>query len=295
MLRNPLRYPGGKSFLAGYIAKIIDINGLAGCAIYEPFAGSAAVSLQLIDKGIVSKAILVERDPMVYAFWKAVTELPEELIAAIEKLDISMDTWNRLQPLRLAVTPLEYPLLDLGLAALFFNRTNYSGILSAGPLGGRRQTSQYRIDCRFNKKDICARIAAIAQHALKIEVRWDDAVAFIKQNLKTLNTTDCFVYLDPPYHNKGAEDLYRFYYSESDHVALAETIRRARYPWLISYDDSKFIKSLYFGQRNDIRMQRLYMDYSAQRHKRGSELLISNLELPPASRFNSVGIEMVTG
>jgi len=189
--------------------------------------------------------------------------------------------------LRNAETPLENSTIDLGLAGLFFNRTNYSGILLANPIGGKSQKSEYRIDCRFNKQRIINNIKEIAEHRDSITVKWNDAINFLSRNSKLLHESNCFVYIDPPYYEQG-KNLYRFYYSDSDHIRLANFIKKRHFPWLISYDDHPFINKLYFEQMENLKRQKLYCDYSAQKHKCGNELLISNLVIPPIKQYKSL-------
>lgn len=69
---NPLRYPGAKSKLFKYIKTLIAKNELNGCTFYEPFAGSATLSWQLLDEGLISQAVINEKDPLLYHFWKSV-------------------------------------------------------------------------------------------------------------------------------------------------------------------------------------------------------------------------------
>lgn len=285
-MTNPLRYPGGKYFLAEYIAKVLEFHSLSNCIFYEPYAGSAAVSLKMLSIGLASEIVLLERDPMIYSFWKAVTESPEQLCKEIDRLDINLETWHRLAPLRQAKTPLEYPTLVLGLAGLFFNRTNYSGILNANPIGGKRQNSRYTIDCRFPKENIKSHIMAIARYRERITVKWGDAIHFLKEHRSTMENQRCFVYIDPPYYEKG-KSLYRYYYVDDDHRALASLLRICTFPWLVSYDDHPFITDLYFSQAHGYWMQRLYLDYNIHNRNHGRELLISNVQIPPIAQKQS--------
>ena len=71
-IKNPLRYPGAKSKLYDYIRKLIIAEHRTGCTFYEPFAGSAAVSLLLLEHEIINKAVLNELDPLLYNFWFSV-------------------------------------------------------------------------------------------------------------------------------------------------------------------------------------------------------------------------------
>ena len=237
----------------------------------------------MLARDLVNKIVLLERDPLIYSFWKAVVESPDELCREIDRLDISLETWHRLAPLREVQSPLEYPPLVLGVAGLFFNRTNYSGILKANPIGGLQQNSRYTIDCRFPKERVKSHIMFIAQRREQITVKWGDAVRFLKEHQTTMENQRCFAYIDPPYYEKG-KSLYRYYYLDDDHRALANLLKISSFPWLASYDDHPFIIDLYLGQAHSYWMQRLYLDYTAQNRKRGSELLLSNVQIPPVAQ-----------
>src|SRR5690348_5041293 len=69
---SPLRYPGSKRRLAGYIQKTLQLNNLHPSLFVEPFAGGASVALQLLNNNMVDTIGLIDRDPLVAAFWEAV-------------------------------------------------------------------------------------------------------------------------------------------------------------------------------------------------------------------------------
>lgn len=149
---NPLRYPGAKSKLFKYIKTLIAKNELNGCTFYEPFAGSATLSWQLLDEGLISQAVINEKDPLLYHFWKSVFFHTDELVNMIKKMDINIDTWNECVRYKEDAYLSNKETYQIGFAGLFLNRTNFSGILKAGPIGGKAQTSKYKLDCRFNKE-----------------------------------------------------------------------------------------------------------------------------------------------
>ncbi|WP_213486830.1 DNA adenine methylase [Thermobacillus xylanilyticus] len=278
---NPLRYPGAKRQLIPYIEKLLSVNNLTGSTFYEPYAGSAVVGLELLQKGIINKLILVEKDILIYSFWRCVFEHTTELCKRIEETAIDIETWKALKPLRDVKHCDDANLLDLGFAGLFFNRTNFSGILNANPIGGINQTSSYKINCRFNKALIISLIEKLSLLNEKIELYWDDAINFMNNTKKNFLKETSFVYFDPPYFVKG-ERLYRHYYSKSDHKALANFVRENKhFDWLISYDDDPYICGLYSGFGAKYRP--FYLDYtvSSKQRSKGKELLISNLPLPP--------------
>ncbi len=280
---NPLRYPGAKRLLVPYIQNLLECNNLEGCTFYEPYAGSAAVGLELLKREIINRLVIVEKDVLLYSFWLCVFTCTDELCERINAVSVDINTWNELNPLREIVSPYDTDVLDLGLAGLFFNRTNFSGILNANPIGGLSQASEYKIDCRFNKPVLIELIRAMARLRDRIEIYWDDALNFMRNYQNNLFRVPSFVYFDPPYFVKGKQ-LYRHSYSVNDHRALANYVRGIHgFDWLISYDDDPFICGLYC--ETGAQYQPFHLDYSVAKETRscGKELLISNLPLPPVA------------
>ncbi len=271
-MMSPLRYPGGKSDFAPTVHDIITKCGYSGRPFIEPFAGSAAVSLFLLNSGIIPKATLVERDPLVFSFWQSLLKHTDELIERFIDLPITLDTWKSFRPLLTVDKPDSSNIVDLGLAGLFFNRANFSGILNAGPIGGMQQSSEYAIDCRTNKDEIIIKMLTIASLSKKISVEFGDAIDVLNR-LKA--NKDVFFYIDPPYFVKG-EALYRHHYRLGDHKALARSLSDSKAPWLLSYDAHHVIEFLY----EDFHVQRVKFQYSVRSPKNHDELLISNFSIP---------------
>ena len=183
-IKNPLRYPGAKSKLVPYIKKLIETENLTNCTLYEPYAGSAAVSLALLESKTISKAIINELDPLIYYFWISVMNDTDNLIALIENVDITLDNWIHYSQYRNSSYLTNKSPLEIGFAGLYLNRTSFSGILNANPLGGMEQKSQYKIDCRFNKEKIIKNIEALSCFSDKIEIYNMDALDFLSKKTK---------------------------------------------------------------------------------------------------------------
>lgn len=274
-MQSPLRYPGSKSNFIKTVSRILEDNNLVGLPIVEPYAGSAAVTLGLLDAKLVKHATLVERDPLVYSFWKCVFEHTDDLISDFTDLPINIETWHKFRPLQSIDFPSQEQVQQLGLACLFFNRANFSGILNAGPIGGKEQRSQYKIDCRTNKEEIISRIQKIATFAESVDVVFGDAVEVIDS---FRNKKKVFFYVDPPYFQKG-ESLYRYSYKLREHKLLAAALVKTKFPWLLSYDVHHVIEFLY----EDFHTQKYKFQYSARSPKNHEELVVSNFEIKPAS------------
>ena len=275
-MKNPLRYPGAKSKLFDYVEKLLEVEGLKGCTFYEPFAGSASLSWMLLEENAVDNVVINEKDPLLYHFWKAVFENTEGLIQKIEQTEISIDTWKECAKYKELSYLIGKTSVEIGFAGLFLNRTNFSGILKANPIGGIEQKSDYKIDCRFNKKKVIEAIQSIAGFANRVTVSNEDAIEFMRRALKYKRNRKTFVYIDPPYYKEGP-GLYRYFFTEKQHQELAKFIKTKGFPWLLSYDDVNEIRKLY-NRRTCVN---LYLDYSVKTSKKGKEILISNLEIPP--------------
>jgi len=277
---SPLRYPGGKTELGPYIESVIKSNDLQDCHFIEPFAGGASASLHLLQTGTVSRATIVEFDPLIYAFWYSVFNFSDELCSIITDTPITIETWNKMNELRNIEIPVASQLLYLGFAGLFFNRTNFSGILKAGPIGGQKQESLYKIDCRFNKERIIRTIQFLSHYKDRVEIKWTNSLNYLHELSLSKLVEPTFVYVDPPYFDKG-KALYRKFFSNEDHVTLSRRLTSLRSPWLLSYDNCPFISNLYSNSEFALKRQTLFFDYSAGVTKQEKEFLISNLEIPP--------------
>ena len=282
MMHSPLRYPGGKSDFFACAREIFENGGCRGLPVVEPYAGSAAVSLGLLDFGLTPHVTLVERDPLLFAFWYAAFFRTDELITRFQELSITLQTWNDFQPFLALKEPDPARVVDMGLAGLFFNRANFSGILAAGPIGGKQQASRYKIDCRTNKDDIISRLLALAMHSDRVTVAFGDAVVWVKKFSKKKKV---FFYLDPPYFNKG-ELLYRYFYGLRQHRQLADELSAVSFKWLLSYDDHPVIEFLY----EETYVERLSFRYSAYSPKNHTELLISNFPVEVPTEFAGVPV-----
>jgi len=276
---SPLRYPGGKGCLAGFLAHVISLNGLGGAAYYEPYAGGAGAALELLRRGLVSEVFINDADPRIASFWTAVLGHPERFTDRLLTVPLTIAEWQRQREVLAA--PQAHDGFELGFAAFYLNRCNRSGVLvGAGPIGGMGQQGKWRLDARFNREQLARRIFAVAQMRAAIRVENQDALCFLRRVLpRGAARARVFVYLDPPYVNKGPR-LYLNSYAARDHVALAAYLGVQRtLPWVVSYDDTELVRSLYAAQA----IQPLPMRYSLHDKRVGSELLIAprRVVLPP--------------
>ncbi|ULR90911.1 DNA adenine methylase [Comamonas sp. B21-038] len=272
-LYTPLRYPGGKAQFAPLISKVMENNGLAGGHYLEPFAGGAGVALDLLFHGVASHIHINDLDTAIYDFWVGVTQQPESLLKLLRDTPVTMEQWLYWRSVLRG--EIEVGQVERGFATLFMNRTNRSGVLKGGVIGGLQQVGVYKLDARFKKDVLTKRIEKIASHADAISVYNVDALTLLK-GISTFLPKNSLIYLDPPYYVKG-QGLYRNFYDHDDHVAIAEILLTSKFrvPWIVSYDNVEQIREMYSASKT----YTYGLNYSAQRRYVGSEVMFFKTSL----------------
>ncbi len=275
MFYSPLRYPGGKNKLAKFVALVCEKNNVNGHYV-EPYAGGASVALYLLINEYIKEITINDFDRAIYAFWYSILNETEKFCRKIKSTEITVGNWNKLK--KVHVNKEKASLFDLGFATFFLNRANQSGIIDGGIIGGTDQKGVYKINCRFNKKNLIERINLIASHKENIHLYNLDALDLIKKFQKEDMGENTIFYFDPPYYLKGPS-LYMSHYKNDDHEKVSEKImqiKKAR--WIISYDNVPKIKKLYKG----IKKKEYTFLHTAHEVKEGKEILFfsDNLIIP---------------
>lgn len=264
--KTPLRYPGGKGKLTDFVKLILAHNDLIGGEYIEPYAGGAGVAINLLLDGYVRHVHLNDLNRSVYSFWRAIFESTERFCNKISNTPITIDEWCLQKEIQL--NPSKHSMFDLGFSTFFLNRTNRSGIIRAGVIGGKNQDGVWRLNARFNKGELIERIQALRAFRKQVTLYNFDAAVFLQDVLPTL-PRDSLVYLDPPYFVKG-HGLYENHYSLADHETIAELVQaKVTHPWLVSYDRVAEICSLY-AKCSSLKYG---VSYSAQVRYRGAEAM----------------------
>ncbi|MCF6344258.1 MAG: DNA adenine methylase [Devosiaceae bacterium] len=269
MFYSPLRYPGGKNKLAKFIAKVCVNNNINGHYI-EPYAGGASVALHLLIEGKVKKTTINDFDRSIYAFWHSVLNDTNRLCRLIEKTEINIEHLKEMKEIQKYKSKAR--LLDLGFSTFFLNRTNISGIINAGVIGGMKQDGKYKMDCRFNKKTLIKRIRLIAKYKKQISLYNLDALELIKKIQKESNNKRTIFYFDPPYYLKGSS-LYMNHYKDDQHKEVASAIKNIKnINWIVSYDNTPEIENIYNWVSKKL-VKKYSFNHSAHKAKEGKEIL----------------------
>lgn len=271
---TPLRYPGGKGAFAPFVKSVIDANQLKGGHYMEPFAGGAGVALDLLFSGYVSDIHINDADLAIYHFWHTIITDTDNFLTLLQEVPLTIEEWEK-QKLVLKF-PENHSDLEHGFATFYLNRTNRSGILKAGVIGGKTQSGAYKLDARFNKERLTNQIKRIADYAANIHVYNLDALELLGK-VDQILPQPSLIYLDPPYYIKG-QGLYRNFYNHDDHVQICEALGKIETPWIVSYDNCNEIKYIYQNYRQD----EYFLSYCAYNKTKGSEVMIygKNILIP---------------
>ena len=267
MIYSPLRYPGGKGRLSSFMEVLIKKTGHIKGTYIEPFAGGAGIAINLLLNNYVSKIVINDLDKGIYSFWRAILTETDRFISDIISVPLSMDEWHRQRAIYMEKSQ-KYS-YDLGFATFYLNRTNRSGIIKGGVIGGKNQSGRWKMDARFNKNTLIQRIQEIAKRKNGIHVYNKDINSFlIHYAPKYFN--NALIYFDPPYYTKGHE-LYMNFFRYTDHVRISERISQLNdVDWIITYDIRDEILELY----REWECRRLAWSYSAGTQKKVDEIMI---------------------
>jgi DNA adenine methylase len=269
--RSPFRYPGGKAFLAGFLAEAIAKRGSGITRYAEPYAGGAGAAIELLARGTVQHIILNDFDPRIYAVWHAILHQNDRFQEAIEATPVTMETWYRFRDVVVNSSTQKTDPFELGFATYFLNRTNRSGIIQgAGPIGGYSQSGKWLISVRYSKDTMLKRVEWLGQQHSRIEIHNLDGIAFLRK-FKKKSADDTFFFIDPPYVSAGSR-LYLNAMSDLKHKDLASFLikNNSIKHWLVTYDDCDLIRRSYI----DAVISELPVRYSLQKKRLENEVCI---------------------
>ena len=287
MYYSPLRYPGGKGKLASFMEYMIDQLGHRGGTYIEPFAGGAGIAMELLLRNVVSRIVINDYDKAVWSFWKAILTETDRFVEEIRTVPLTVDEWQKQH--KILVTQHDKYSFELGFAAFYLNRTNRSGIIKGGVIGGQEQAKDWKMDVRFRREELVTRIQRIAARKKDIKLYNKDVNSFIK-NYVPLYEENALIYFDPPYFRKG-QQLYMNFFNYKDHVRIEQEIREhVNCDWIITYDYEPQIEEIYHNYN-----LRLYdLNYSVSTKRKANELMIfkDGIIIPSDEELNSKKINI---
>ena len=280
---SPLRYPGGKSTMAGLLSQVRRLNCLGNQAIAEPFAGGAGASLSLLYLEETSEIYINDADPAIYDFWWGVVNRSRSFLRMLETTPVSIDEWQRQR--KIYRNSGRVSRIGRGFSAFYLNRCNRSGIImDGGPIGGIKQDGRWKLDARFNRAELQRRCQKVSEYRERIHVSDLDGIEFIE----SIDASTTFFFIDPPYFEKG-RTIYLNSLRDDYHLTLAARLKamidRA---WVLTYDDCPEIRRLYRGWA---RIRPFALRYTAAERRSGKELLITPKWMRLPKTQSSVAID----
>lgn len=267
MFYSPLRYPGGKGKLEPFMELMIKKTNHVGGVYIEPFAGGAGIAMGLLEKGLVSDVVINDLDKGIYSFWRAVLTETDRFLEEIMNVPLTMDEWRRQR--NICFNDNNKYSFELGFATFYMNRTNRSGIIKGGVIGGQEQSGNWKLDARFNREALAERIEKIKKRRAHIHLYNKDICSFI-ENYVPKYADNGLIYFDPPYFDKGKQ-LYLNFFNYDDHVRIEKMIReKVKCDWIITYDDALEIAHIYDGYN----LKRYDLNYSVSAKRKASEIII---------------------
>lgn len=304
-----MRYPGGKGKLSNEILGCIKNyyrknNCFDTCEYVEPFLGAGSIGLSLIEQCPIKNICINDRDKGMSSLWTAIIYYPDQLCEMVDSFQPSVNTFFEYKDslrdykilhdasVGMTMTVQDYincteyftkedsirNVVKTALMKLAIHQMSYSGLgtVAGGPIGGKSQSSNYKIDCRWNAKSIKNKIKKIHKLLSNINIRYKScshydwaSIILDCYRLYDNGNYECFVYLDPPYYKKGPE-LYQFHFNEYDHLSLSNCLKDFKHPWLLSYDNVDEIKQLYSWAK----IKELSINYTINTSRNNKELLI---------------------
>jgi DNA adenine methylase len=236
----------------------------------EPYAGGAGASLELLFSEHVCSIFINDLDYRIFSFWWAALNRTDEFIDKIQTVQLSIREWKLQREIYRNAR--KYKRFEVGFATFYLNRTNRSGILfNGGPIGGVKQKGKWLIDARFNRHALSVRVERIAAYKERIAISNLDALAFLEKLRSDSLASPLFIYLDPPYYDKGSE-LYLSTYDHFDHSNLASFLQSCKHNhWVATYDDVPAIRKMYSA----CRLTSFTLRYSAHTRRDGAEHFIA--------------------
>ncbi len=269
MIKSPLRYPGGKSRAVDLISTLLpDFEEFR-----EPFIGGGSIFINTKQRFPEKKYWINDLYVPLYTLWKVCKTDVFVVIDQVKKWKKEFEIGKELyQYLLQNLDSFD----DIKRAAAFFvfNRITFSGTSDSGGYSEQSFTG------RFTESSIerLENLKEILPNTTVTNLDYQEVVEAPGKNV--------FIFLDPPYHSATKSALYGKngnLHKGFDHVRFAEVMKNCKHKWLITYDDSEYIRELFsFAKIINWDLKYGMRNITPNSNQLGKELFISNYldELP---------------
>jgi DNA adenine methylase len=270
MIKSPLRYPGGKSRAIDLISTLIpDYDEYR-----EPFLGGGSLFIYLKQKFPNKKYWVNDIYPSLYKFWKMCQKDIDAVINQIWEWKVKYSDGKELHNY-LTQNIASFDDIKKASAFFIFNRITFSGTSESGGY------SEQAFNGRFTPSSI--------ERIKNLEKILDDTriTNFDYQEVVEARGKNIFIFLDPPYFSATKSALYGkngSLHKSFDHFRFADVMKKCNHNWLITYDDSPFVRDLFsFAYINSWDLTYGMRNVTETSDQKGKELFLSNfLEVMPS-------------
>jgi DNA adenine methylase len=271
-LKSVLRYPGGKSRAITQILKYIPLNFKE---YREPMVGGGALFLYLKQTDFrIQKYWINDINIDLYTFWVQAQRNNQTLV---KQIDMLLHQFSDGKELFSFLRDESMQFNDIELAARFFilNRITFSGTTDSG--GYSSQAFHKRLTPssikRLEEVEAILNDTRISNHDYQVLI---DSPG-----------EDVFLFLDPPYHSATKSLLYGKngnLHRSFDHERFANSMRNCNHKWLVTYDDSPYIRELFpFAHIYEWKLMYGMNNVGKSTTQAGCELFISNYDVEKQS------------
>lgn len=267
MIRSPLRYPGGKSRAVARIAALVPSFE----EFREPFVGGGSVFIYQRQKFPAKSFWINDKYNELATFWFCLKNDSEKLIEQVWKWKYEFTDGKTLYRF-LRENKKNFDNIETAAAFFVFNRVTFSGTTEAG--GYSRQA----FEKRFTDSSI-ERLKGMPEVLENVKITGLDYKSVVEAPGENV-----FLFLDPPYFSATISALYGkngSLHKSFDHERFAETLKKCSHKWLLTYDDSPFIRELFsFANIESWNLMYGMKNQTPTSNQNGNELFISNYNLP---------------
>lgn len=263
MIKSPLRYPGGKSRAVKLISTLLPEFD----EYREPFLGGGSIFIYAKQRFPNKKFWVNDLYLELYKFWEMAQKDVDALIDKIYEWKNQFSIGKKLYKF-LNANLEEFNDLERAAAFFIYNRITFSGTSLSGGF------SEHAFSGRFTESSI-QRLKQFAKVINGTTITNLDYVELVKAEGEKV-----FIFLDPPYYSATKSALYGKngnLHKSFDHIKFAETMQNCKHKWLITYDDSEYIRDL-FSFANIIPWDLTYgmRNVTDGSDQKGKEIFISN-------------------
>ena len=263
MIKSPLRYPGGKSRSVDLISTIIPEFD----EFREPFLGGGSIFIYAKQRFPNKKFWINDLYFELFKFWEMTQKDVDALVDKVYEWRNKFPIGKELHKF-LNENLSNFNDLERGAAFFIYNRITFSGTslsggFSEGAFTGRFTESSIK---RLNQ------FAKVINGSTITNLDYEELVKSEGENV--------FIFLDPPYYSATKSALYGKngnMHKSFDHAGFAENMKNCNHKWLITYDDSEYIRDL-FSFANIMPWELMYgmRNVVEGSDQKGKELFISN-------------------